>query len=576
MDFPSAVAVPPTSAYAPKPEDFSWISNLANQYFGGKKNAFDQQQRDLVTKEQQAFASGIPTDGNGNPDYRAITARLAQIGDINAIQQLAPYVSVQNQGNINPVTAQLLGLPAQGGAVTPAAQPAPQQPSTPLAQRTPATYQGGDAGTGTITDIVSGRIADNNQAGPVIARIAQVTGIDPNAPLSAGQQVRVNGLVKRYTPADTTQATTTAPAGATSATGRVDSAFAALPPSANATTPAPKMQPRAQQQPAPQAQAAPPAQPLVPQFPLPINPATGKPFTDPMQAIAAIDRVMIGERNPQALAALKDMRDRIAESAATVKMGGNDTFLDPRSGQVIARGPGAAAAANAEPSPTLDADAERYRQTGTLPPNMGRGIQGQQQASAIRTRAVELETADGGSPADWPERWQQFATTAAGRRVLANRAANLTLAENESETLIPRVREISAKVSRTNYPTINSLILAAQKGTGGEDVIKLGVAVSSLIPVYARVLKPTGQITEGDTNRAHDILDKAWSDGQINAALDQMQVELKSARAALTKTQKEFANRGGGGGDDSAPASSSSATTAASHPAPPSGFQLVK
>ena len=124
--------------------------------------------------------------------------------------------------------------------------------------------------------------------------------------------------------------------------------------------------------------------------------------------------------------------------------------------------------------------------------------------------------------------------------MLQTRAANLTLAENEAQTLIPRVREASANVSRTRYPSLNSIILAGKQGTGDPAVIKLGVAASSLIPVYARVLKPTGQITEGDTARANEILNKAWSDGQINAALDQMQTELKSARTALDQTVREY------------------------------------
>jgi hypothetical protein len=194
---------------------------------------------------------------------------------------------------------------------------------------------------------------------------------------------------------------------------------------------------------------------------------------------------------------------------------------------------------------TIDADAEFYRQTGKLPPNMGKGVQGNLEAHRIRERANEIEVAEGGNPAEWATRWQSYGAQAAGKRILTARAANLTLAENESTSLIPRVREASAKVSRTNFPTLNKLIEAGQQGKGGTDVVKFGLAVASLVPVYARVLKPVGQITEGDTHRALEILDKAWSDGQINAALDQMEVELKSARSSLDKTMKEYGISGG-------------------------------
>jgi hypothetical protein len=144
----------------------------------------------------------------------------------------------------------------------------------------------------------------------------------------------------------------------------------------------------------------------------------------------------------------------------------------------------------------------------------------------------------------------------------------LTLAENEAKTLIPRVREASARVSRTEYPDINKLINAAKKKTGGTDVIKLGIAIESLIPVYARVLKPVGQIGVSDTATAHDLVDKAWADGQINAAMDQMEVELKSARSALNKTMKEFGTEEKAGKDTGG---ASSGSTAAPNTTP-SGF----
>lgn len=358
-----------------------------------------------------------------------------------------------------------------------------------------------------------------------------------------------------------------------------------LPPSANAVSPAPKAAPAQQpQQRAPigagSAQQPPGAQPppsqppqgapapvaTQPQAPQgPITPQEPLPpgYNDPQKAIVALraeadkyDRIPNGQREAKRLDA---WADRIAASIAPVDVGQYTTKVDPRTGKVLYQGPGAALISGAAGrSETIESDAEVYRQTGKLPTNIGRGVQGNAESHAIRTLAREQEIAEGGDPAEWPTRWQSFGAQATGKRVLEQRAAGLRLAENEAESLIPRVREISSKIKRTDYPTINSLMLAAQKGTGGTDVIKLGIAVESLVPVYARVLKPTGQLAQGDMARAHDILDKAWSDGQIGAALDQMQVELKSARSALDKTMSESANRGGRTTDRSAPADGAS------------------
>ncbi|XUM21070.1 hypothetical protein ACRAVF_27290 [Bradyrhizobium oligotrophicum S58] len=425
----------------------------------------------------------------------------------------------------------------------------------------------------------------SDKIGVVATNIARALKVDPNATLTPEQAKRADDLVRGYAqrsglkPAAKAEA---APA-ANPQQSRLDDAFAQttpagkLPPSASAGTPSasvggdgagvpqaapgrPQMaqaqpgqpmqaQPQQAPQQAPQQPPQQAAQPLVPQPPLPQG------YTDPMKAAADLRRAAVTiAADPrrgakEQAAAMIDWAERIEKAQQPVQANSMTTMLDPRTGRPIYQGPGAAAMAatvNGQGSPTLEADAEVYRQTGKLPPNMGRGMQGSAEAKAIRARAAELELEQGGDPSEWSKRWQNFGTDAVGQRVLKQRAVNLRLAENEASSLIPRVRDISAKIDRTRFPTLNSLILASQKGTGGTDVIKLGIAVSSLIPVYARVLKPVGQITEGDTHRATEILDKAWSDGQINAALDQMQLELESARSSLDKTIGEQKGEGKG------------------------------
>lgn len=193
---------------------------------------------------------------------------------------------------------------------------------------------------------------------------------------------------------------------------------------------------------------------------------------------------------------------------------------------------------------SLETAADVFRMTGKLPPNMGRGVQGAQEATMIRNRAAEKEADAGGDPADWAQRWQSFGTRAAGLRTLENRAAGLTLAENEARALVPRVRELLAKVNRTKYPDLNRLIIAGQTKTGNEDEIRLGIAIGSLIPVYARVLKPVGQVGQTDLAHAQHLLEAKWSTGQMGAALDQFDVELHAAKEALAQARKEYGESG--------------------------------
>ena len=193
---------------------------------------------------------------------------------------------------------------------------------------------------------------------------------------------------------------------------------------------------------------------------------------------------------------------------------------------------------------SLEVSADVYRMTGRLPPNMGRGIQGNQEAAIIRNRAAEKEQDAGGDPADWADRWQQFGTRATGSRTLETRAAGLTLAENEARALVPRVRELLGTVNRTRFPDLNKLIIAGQTKTGNENEIKLGIAIGSLIPVYARVLKPVGQVGQTDMANAQHLLEQKWATGQMGAALDQFEVELHSAKDALAQARKEYGASG--------------------------------
>lgn len=592
MAWDNGVSAPGGVSYAAPLMQFQNFSNWAAD--DPYKKVRDEQQKQLNQQQiaqgqrQQELAAALQggaalTDGKFDPQKAAaLLARFDPNSAANMVQQ-APA---------QPSTMQPEGQPQGQPQGAPPGQPTsiPARPLPPPAQNSPQGDQ-----PGSVMSRVTDTLPPNSEdLGKVALNLAKYVGADPNASLTPEQAQKADIWLKRYA-----QANKIAPRVANDAAGGAAAApsfkdrFAAadgggtMPPSANAVSPAPPPAapapaqaggrlPLSQPQPgapaqaapvaAPQAQppqgqpqppqgapigagspaaapqpAAPPQQPLRPQVPLP------KGFTDPQQAILALNAEAArvarsgGRGAAEEAERLKNWATRIEASIAPVDVNPNTTRLDPRNGQVLYQGPNAALlSGGAARSETIQSDAEVYRQTGKMPAGIARTPQGQAEAHAIRNLARENEIAAGGNPAEWSTRWQKFQAQATGRRVLENRAVGLELAENEATTLIPRVREASARVSRTSYPTINSLILASQKGSGGTDVIKLGIAVESLIPVYARVLKPVGQLAQGDMARAHDILDKAWSDGQIGAALDQMGIELKSARTALDKTLDEY------------------------------------
>lgn len=402
---------------------------------------------------------------------------------------------------------------------------------------------------------------------------------DPNTPVSkllSADAIKANPFLKDMSardleswaarkmagPAMVAQNAQAAPGNASPSNGQVQVADAsgALPPSANAGTPgAPAAPPRAQpaapapvqpqpQQPTAQAPAAPQPQPqpvqpqggpIVPQVPLP------KGFTDPQAAILALRSeaaryaaVPHGQGTAQQLT---NWAERIEKSIQPVKMGQYDTYVDPRNaGRVVAEGPGAAmirATESAGNSATLDADAERYRQTGQLPPNMGRGVQGAAEARAIRQRATDMEIASGGDPATWPGRWQDYRAQgvgkSAGERVRANREENLNLILKAADAAIPAALEASKALPRGSFVPFNKLIQKGEIMSSDPRLVEFGMANLQLAEHWARAMNPTGVMRESDRDKALSFLDTAYSNNTYERAVMQLQKQITRERDAV-------------------------------------------
>lgn len=185
VSFSDPVAIP--TNYAAPLVSFQGFADLPNKFYQGAQN---RQQYDV----SRAFQNGLPTDANGNPDYRAITQILASKGDINAISALAPLALQQQQMEAAQQPSPLLGggMPQQGGGLPMASAPAPQ-PQAGAPQSAPT----GDA---TLSNLVASQYAGGDVKG-VTGRVASVLGVDPNATLTLGQERRAAGLIRRYSQA---------------------------------------------------------------------------------------------------------------------------------------------------------------------------------------------------------------------------------------------------------------------------------------------------------------------------------------------------------------------------------------
>lgn len=128
----------------------------------------------------------------------------------------------------------------------------------------------------------------------------------------------------------------------------------------------------------------------------------------------------------------------------------------------------------------------------------------------------------------------------AAERSLATQTAKMSTAANEAGKMIKVVEGLSDKVNRTEFPTINAISNAVSKGTGGTEIVKLNTSINALVNSYARAISPTGQPTVSDKNHAREIINSAYSTGQLSAILGVMQEEMDIARQAAGTASTEL------------------------------------
>ena len=120
----------------------------------------------------------------------------------------------------------------------------------------------------------------------------------------------------------------------------------------------------------------------------------------------------------------------------------------------------------------------------------------------------------------------------AGARTAGTTKANIGIASDEANRMIVVTRNLIPKINATDFPSLNALKNAIDKGTGGPDIVALNTSLNSLVNSYARAINPKGVATVSDKNHARDLIDSAMSNGQLDAALNVMQMEMEAALGA--------------------------------------------
>jgi hypothetical protein len=454
---------------------------------------------------------------------------------------------------------------------------APSQPSASVSPR-------GDAGSGSIASIVSSRLPNQDGAtSATITRIAETMGVDdPNAPLTPGQVRRAQGLLQRYAP--TAGAPDTSPSSA-SANSRVAGGFGDLPPSANGVSAKPQITRQALPQsgnpgfqPSEPAQAqagapigaasaggpsiapgrpqggapipaapggAPLQQPQPPQpqggpiTPIPNDPRNGRQIQSVQQAnevLSAIDQRIVqlssNPNNAVKIQQLEQERERIETAIAPVSVTPSTTRLDPFTGQPLYQGN--------QPSMSSDAvhnAAERYLETGQLPPNLGRGVQGSANSNAIQEQAAELARQRGIDPADLPGKWQQFkAQQVAIQRFTSGKQGDTIKSFNVLVDHLDTLGDAASALKNGDYRFLNQWKQRYAAETGGTAPTNFD-GVKALVgdEIVKAVVGGAGALA--DREEVKKDLDRASSPKQLSELVDKYR---KLALGQLKGLRKQY------------------------------------
>lgn len=119
-----------------------------------------------------------------------------------------------------------------------------------------------------------------------------------------------------------------------------------------------------------------------------------------------------------------------------------------------------------------------------------------------------------------------------GARAIGGQEANVAIAASEARKMIGITSDLSANVDRSQYPSINAISNAVAKGTGDQNIVKLNTSINALVNTYARAINPKGVATVSDKNHARDLINAAYSNGQLGSIMQVMDQEMAAAQSA--------------------------------------------
>jgi hypothetical protein len=186
--------------------------------------------------------------------------------------------------------------------------------------------------------------------------------------------------------------------------------------------------------------------------------------------------------------------------------------------------------------------------------NFGRGAQGAKNLNAVRLEIARQATEAGMSGADIAAKVAEFGGMKAGQRTAGTRSANIEIAANEAAQLAPLALEASRKVARSGFLPFGKAQIMFNSNTNDPNMRQFAMANTALVNAYGQAMARGGAATVSDKDHARELLSTSFDQPSYEAAVGQLQAEIKAAQAAPRQVRRDMSNEvsGKGAHDESA------------------------
>lgn len=215
---------------------------------------------------------------------------------------------------------------------------------------------------------------------------------------------------------------------------------------------------------------------------------------------------------------------------------------------------------------------------------------GLKSADKVKVRNVMADNAAirGGTGADQAAKNAEFAGVKAGQRTLGQRQANIDMAVQEAQNILPILRDASKAVPRGKWTSWNKMFQIADGQVSDPELLQFAQAAKSFANIYTRATVP-GASSVFDREEAVKHLPIFTSDESFEKVLDIMEKEMAAAKASPHSVRQDLSDSVTGSDRHALPTSSTPASGAAGgtpppaaasgagggHPPPPPGFKVT-